>query len=162
MKQFLVAFFIIISAGTAVADNYVIFKSEIVEKAINQLVASENRQRAADEYQNSMDQNSGKISVLGLYKVCIAAGFNVQTNDGYNLCRNFLNFMISETENMGFGTASQKTCANQFNGVWTINADGTMYECVGRDGYKLVYKKSCDGYGGECITVFADLLFCKI
>ena len=157
MKQFLVAFFIIISAGTAVADNYVIFKSEIVEKAINQLVASENRQRAADEYQNSMDQNSGKISVLGLYKVCIAAGFNVQTNDGYNLCRNFLNFMISETENMGFGTASQKTCANQFNGVWTINADGTMYECVGRDGYKLVYKKSCDGYGGECITVFADL-----
>ena len=157
MKQFLVAFFIIISAGSAVADNYVIFKSEIVEKAINQLVASENRQRAADEYQNSMDQNSGKISVLGLYKVCIAAGFNVQTNDGYNLCRNFLNFMISETENMGFGTASQKTCANQFNGVWTINADGTMYECVGRDGYKLVYKKSCDGYGGECITVFADL-----
>ena len=31
MKQFLVAFFIIISAGSAVADNYVIFKSEIVE-----------------------------------------------------------------------------------------------------------------------------------
>lgn len=157
MKRFLMACFIVIYAGPAIADNYVIFKSDVVEKAINQLVASENRQAAADEYQNNMDQESGKISVTGLYKVCIASGFDIQTNDGYTLCRNFLNFMISETENMGFGTASQKTCANQFNGVWTIGSDGTTYQCMGRDGYELVYNRSCDGKEGECITQFRNL-----
>lgn len=157
MKRLLVAFFMILIANTVYADNYVIFKSDVVERAINQLVASENRQAAADEYQKNMDQTSGKISVLGLYKVCIAAGFNIQTNDGYSLCRNFLNFMIQETEDMGIGIASQKTCANQFNGIWTISSDGTGYECVGRDGYELVYNKSCRGQDGECIKVFTNL-----
>ena len=157
MKKLLVALLMILFANMANAENYVIFKSDVVEKAINQLVASENRQSAADEYQKNMDPETGKISVLGLYKVCIASGFNIQTNDGYTLCRNFLNFMISETENMGFGTASQKTCANQFNGVWAIASDGTTYQCMGRDGYELVYNRSCDGKEGECITQFRNL-----
>lgn len=157
MKRLFVAFLMILFMHTAYADNYVIFKSAVVEKAINQLVVSENRKAAADEYENNMDQTSGKISVLGLYKVCIAAGFNIQTNDGYSLCRNFLNFMIQETEDMGIGIASQKTCANQFNGVWTISSDGTEYKCVGRDGYELVYKESCRGQGGDCIKVFSKL-----
>lgn len=156
MKRFLVACFMMVSAGPAIADNYIIFKSDVVEKAINQLVASENRQAAADEYQNNMDQSSGKISVLDLYKVCIASGFNIQTNDGYNLCRNFLNFMISES-NFGTESATQTNCANMFNGVWTLSADGKKYQCVGRDGHLLTYKKSCRGAGGECITQFADL-----
>ena len=157
MKRFLIAFFVVLVVNGAYAENYVIFKSDVVEKAINQLVASENRQSAADEYQKNMDQTNGKISVTGLYKVCIAAGFNIQSNDGYSLCRNFLNFMINETESMGVGIASQKNCANQFNGVWTISSDGTTYQCVGRDGYELVYKRSCSGAGGECIKQFADL-----
>ena len=157
MKRFLIAFFVVLVVNGAYAENYVIFKSDVVEKAINQLVASENRQSAADEYQKNMDQTNGKISVTGLYKVCIAAGFNIQSNDGYSLCRNFLNFMINETESMGVGIASQKNCANQFNGVWTISSDGTTYQCVGRDGYELVYKRSCSGAGGECIKQFASL-----
>ena len=157
MKKLLVAFFIILFAHVAYADNYVVFKSEVVEKAINQLVPSENRQAAADEYQKNMDQTNGKISVIGLYKVCIASGFNIQGNDGYNLCRNFLNFMISETENMGVGIASQKNCANQFNGVWTISSDGATYQCVGRDGYELVYNRACRGADGECIKQFSKL-----
>lgn len=157
MKRLLIAFFMVLVVHSAYAENYVIFKSDVVEKAINQLVASENRQAAADEYQNSMDPESGKISVTGLYKVCIASGFNIQTNDGYTLCRNFLNFMIAETENMGVGIASQKNCANLFNGVWTISSDGTTYQCVGRDGYELVYNQSCDGADGECITQFSNL-----
>ena len=157
MKRFLIAFFVVLVVNGAYAENYVIFKSDVVETAINQLVASENRQSAADEYQKNMDQTNGKISVTGLYKVCIAAGFNIQSNDGYSLCRNFLNFMINETESMGVGIASQQNCANQFNGVWTISSDGTTYQCVGRDGYELVYKRSCSGAGGECIKQFASL-----
>ena len=157
MKRFLIAFFVVLVVNGAYAENYVIFKSDVVEKAINQLVASENRQSAADEYQKNMDQTNGKISVTGLYKVCIAAGFNIQSNDGYSLCRNFLNFMISETENMGVGIASQQNCANQFNGIWSISTDGTTYQCIGRDGHELVYNSSCDGAPGECITVFANL-----
>ena len=157
MKKLLIALLAISATYSARADNYVVFKSDVVERAINQLVASENRQMAADEYQNNMNQDSGQISVMGLYKVCIASGFDIQTNDGYALCRNFLNFMISETENMGVGIASQQNCANQFNGVWTISSDGTTYQCVGRDGYELVYKRSCSGAGGECIKQFADL-----
>ena len=157
MKRLLIAFFMMFAVHTAYAENYIVFKSGVVEKAINQLVASENRQSAADEYQKNMDQTNGKISVTGLYKVCIAAGFNIQSNDGYSLCRNFLNFMINETESMGVGIASQKNCANQFNGVWTISSDGTTYQCVGCDGYELVYKRSCSGAGGECIKQFADL-----
>lgn len=157
MKKLLIALLAISATYSARADNYVVFKSDVVEKAINQLVASENRQMAADEYQNNMNQDSGQISVMGLYKVCIASGFDIQTNDGYALCRNFLNFMISETENMGVGIASQQNCANQFNGIWSISADGTTYQCIGRDGHELVYNSSCDGAPGECITVFANL-----
>ena len=157
MKKLLVALLMILFANMANAENYVIFKSDVVEKAINQLVASENRQSAADEYQKNMDPETGKISVLGLYKVCIASGFNIQTNDGYTLCRNFLNFMITETENMGIGISSQQNCANQFNGVWAIASDGTTYQCMGRDGYELVYNRSCDGKEGECITQFRNL-----
>ena len=157
MKKLLIALLAISATYSARADNYVVFKSDVVERAINQLVASENRQMAADEYQNNMNQDSGQISVMGLYKVCIASGFDIQTNDGYALCRNFLNFMISETENMGVGIASQQNCANQFNGIWSISADGTTYQCIGRDGHELVYNSSCDGAPGECITVFANL-----
>ena len=157
MKKLLVALLMILFANMANAENYVIFKSDVVETAINQLVSSENRQAAADEYQKNMDPETGKISVLGLYKVCIAAGFNIQSNDGYSLCRNFLNFMITETENMGIGISSQQNCANQFNGVWTLSSDGTTYQCVGRDGYELVYAGACSGENGECIKQFASL-----
>ena len=156
MKRLLVAFFMILIVVPSYAENWIKFKSEVVEKAINQLVASERRQAAADEYQKNMDQTNGKISVTGIYKVCIASGFNIQTNDGYNLCRNFLNFMMSESK-FGTGSATQQNCANKFNGIWTLSADGKKYQCVGKDGFVLNYKKSCRGEGGDCIKQFADL-----
>ena len=156
MKRFLIAFFVVLVVNGAYAENYVIFKSDVVEKAINQLVASENRQSAADEYQKNMDQTNGKISVTGLYKVCIAAGFNIQTTDGYNLCRNFLNFMISESD-FGTGSVTQQSCINTLNGVWTLSSDGKKYQCVGRDGNLLNYRKSCRDGGGTCIKQFDNL-----
>lgn len=156
MRRLLFAFFMILIVVPSHAENWIKFKSDVVEKAINQLVASENRQSAADEYQKNMDKSNGKISVSGVYKVCIASGFNIQTNDGYNLCRNFLNFMISES-NFGTESATQKNCANLFNGVWTLSSDGKQYQCVGRDGDLLVYKKSCRDGGGTCIKQFAAL-----
>ena len=156
MKRFLIAFFVVLVVNGAYAENYVIFKSDVVEKAINQLVASENRQSAADEYQKNMDQTNGKISVTGLYKVCIASGFNIQTTDGYNLCRNFLNFMISESD-FGTGSVTQQSCINTLNGVWTLSSDGKKYQCVGRDGNLLNYRKSCRDGGGTCIKQFDNL-----
>ena len=156
MKKLLIAFFMILIVFSAYAENWIKFKSDVVENAINQLVASENRQAAADEYQKNMDQINGNISVIGIYKVCIASGFNIQTNDGYNLCRNFLNVMISES-NFGTGSATQKTCTNQFNGIWTLSADGKKYQCVGRDGYELLYTRACNGEEGKCIKQFASL-----
>ena len=156
MKRLLIAFFMMFAVHTAYAENYIVFKSDVVEKAINQLVASENRQSAADEYQKNMDQTNGKISVTGLYKVCIASGFNIQTTDGYNLCRNFLNFMISESD-FGTGSVTQQSCINTLNGVWTLSSDGKKYQCVGRDGNLLNYRKSCRDGGGTCIKQFDNL-----
>ena len=156
MKRLLIAFFMMFAVHTAYAENYIVFKSDVVEKAINQLVASENRQSAADEYQKNMDQTNGKISVTGLYKVCIASGFNIQTTDGYNLCRNFLNFMISESD-FGTGSVTQQSCINTLNGVWTLSSDGKKYQCIGRDGNLLNYRKSCRDGGGTCIKQFDNL-----
>ena len=156
MKRLLIAFFMMFAVHTAYAENYIVFKSDVVEKAINQLVASENRQSAADEYQKNMDQTNGKISVTGLYKVCIASGFNIQTTDGYSLCRNFLNFMISESD-FGTGSVTQQSCINTLNGVWTLSSDGKKYQCVGRDGNLLNYRKSCRDGGGTCIKQFDNL-----
>ena len=156
MRILLFAFFMILIVVPSHAENWIKFKSDVVEKAINQLVASENRQSAADEYQKNMNKSNGKISVSGVYKVCIASGFNIQTNDGYNLCRNFLNFMISES-NFGTENAIKKNCANLLNGVWTLSSDGKQYQCVGKDGYLLNYRKSCRDGGGTCIKQFAGL-----
>jgi len=142
----------------AVADNWIKFTSQAVENAINTLVAPENRQDAADEYQKQMDKTTGKISVIGIYKVCAAAGNDINTNNGYSQCRYFIN-QIADKSGFGTKSATQATCANQFNGVWTLSADGKQYQCVGKDGYKLVYKKSCDAEdaNSKCIKDFSDL-----
>lgn len=70
MKKYLTTFLMVAFSMPAVADNWIKFTSQAVENAINTLVAPENRQATADEYQKQMDKTTGKISVIGIYRVC--------------------------------------------------------------------------------------------
>lgn len=158
MRRLIFASLVSILTIPAIADNWIKFKAQAVEDAIKNLVAKENQIATKNEYEKQMDQTTGKISVTGIYKVCAAAGKDIRTNDGYSQCRYFINYIADKS---GFGTksANQANCANQFNGIWSISADGKTYECVGKDGYKLVYKKSCESEdaNSKCIKQFSDL-----
>lgn len=158
MRKLSLAFLISLMTVPAMADNWIKFKAQAVEDAINTLVAQENRVATKNEYEKQMDQTTGKISVMGIYKVCAAAGKDIRTNNGYSECRYFINY-IAEKSNFGTKSATQANCANQFNGVWSLSADGKTYQCVGKDGYKLVYKKSCESEdaNSKCIKDFAGL-----
>ncbi|MBR2412684.1 MAG: hypothetical protein IKB10_03395 [Alphaproteobacteria bacterium] len=155
MKKTLIALLCTFIALPAVADNYIKFKASAIEDTINTMVPESHRASAADEYQKQMDSTTGKISVMGIYKVCAAAGFNINNTNGYNGCRLFIN-TIAEKSGFGSGSANQQNCKTKFNGIWTVIADGTE-QCVGRDGHKLVYHALCDGAGGDCIRDFATL-----
>ena len=156
MKKTLIAFLCTFIALTAVADNYIKFKASAIEDTINTMVPETHRGAAADEYQKQMDSTTGKISVLGIYKVCAAAGFDINNTNGYNSCRLFIN-TIAEKSGFGSGSATQQNCRTKFNGIWALSPDGKQYQCVGKDGHKLVYHASCDGADGDCIRDFSSL-----
>lgn len=156
IKKILCAFFVSLLTFPVMADNWIKFKAQAVEDTINTIVAEDKRQATADEYQKQMDQTTGKISVIGIYKVCAAAGKDIRTNDGYSQCRYFIN-QLAEKSDFGTKSVNQANCANMFNGIWSLSKDGKEYQCVGKDGYKLVYAKSCDNAGGDCIKDFAGL-----
>lgn len=156
MKKTLIAFLCTFIALPAVADNYIKFKASAIEDTINTMVPESRRLSVADEYQKQMDSTTGKISVLGIYRVCAAAGFNINNTNGYNDCRLFIN-TIAEKSGFGSGSANQQNCANKFNGIWSLSPDGKQYQCVGKDGHKLAYHASCDGAGGDCIRDFSSL-----
>lgn len=158
MRKLSLAFLISLMTVPAMADNWIKFKAQAVEDAINTLVAQEKRVATKNEYEKQMDQTTGKISVMGIYKVCAAAGNDIRTNNGYSQCRYFIN-QIAEKSGFGTKSANQAKCANKFNGVWTLSADGKAYQCVGKDGYQLVYKKSCESEdaNSKCIKDFSSL-----
>lgn len=156
MKKTLIAFLCTFIALPAMADNYIKFKASAIEDTINTMVPESHRASAADEYQKQMNSTTGKISVMGIYKVCAAAGFNINNTNGYNGCRRFIN-TIAEKSGFGFGSANQQKCKTKFNGIWALSPDGKQYQCVGKDGHQLVYHASCDGAGGDCIRDFSSL-----
>ncbi len=156
MKKTLIAFLCTFIALPAMADNYIKFKASAIEDTINTMVPESHRASAADEYQKQMNSTTGKISVMGIYKVCAAAGFNINNTNGYNGCCLFIN-TIAEKSGFGFGSANQQKCKTKFNGIWALSPDGKQYQCVGKDGYKLVYHASCNGAGGDCIRDFSSL-----
>ena len=126
MRKFCLALLISLVTIPAMADNWIKFKAQAVEDVINTIVAKENRQAAADEYQKQMDQTTGKISVMGIYKVCAAAGKDIRTNNGYSECRYFIN-QIADKSGFGTKSATQANCANSFNGIWSLSSDGKQY-----------------------------------
>jgi hypothetical protein len=136
--------------GAARGDNKIVFKAEVVESAIRDMVAMENQQGAATEYEKQIDKTTGEITIAGLYKVCTAAGFDVRQTHGFNDCRRFVSFMLSKT--LKGGNIDQ--CFGEWNGVKT---DG---KCVGRDGQPVVYAKAClesNKNAGICVRDFNGL-----
>lgn len=138
---------------SANAENWIVFPSHAVEDAVNTMVAPENRQNVADEYETQMNPDNGQISTSGIYSVCAAAGWNISNSDGYYMCRGFVD-KIAELSDMSGGAS--RICA-QNNGILMVTPDGNGYECIGRDGKPLVYARACRGADGECVRVFKNL-----
>lgn len=164
MRKFLIYLLTLFTLGVytttpSFAENYIKFKAEHIEAAINSKVPAKNREAAKNEYQKQMDQKTGKMSIMGLYKVCHAAGWNVANVKlaSYDDCQNFVNYIV---ELSGFGTKSptQKNCTDVLDGIWTINESGKEYQCVGRDGYLLKYDNACANKNNKnCIAIFENL-----
>ncbi|MCL1892428.1 MAG: hypothetical protein FWF97_04050 [Alphaproteobacteria bacterium] len=128
------------------------FKAEVVEAAITEYVAQENRQQTATMYDQQID-DSGAITIRGLYKVCEEAGFNIYgTGNGFDNCRRFIEYMVSRTISKGQGTLDK--CNDILGGTMLT---GTTAQCVGKDGKPVVYAKACKGEAGKCITDFKGL-----
>lgn len=148
MKKFLLIFLCLVSFP-AIAEEKIFISSNIVEEVINTFVSPENRQSSADTYEAEMDRTTGEISIMGLYKVCIASGFDIQTETGYQSCRQFVFKMLEDVKKQSGDKDS--LCTQTMNGVW-VNG-----KCLGRDGQELVYGRACSTNKGKCIKVFDSL-----
>lgn len=153
MKRLLIALLLSFALIPAFADEPQIkFKAEIVEAAIAEYVAPENRKQTAAMYDKQID-DTGAITIKGLYKVCYEAGFNIYgAGNGFDDCRRFIEYMVSRTITKGQGTLDQ--CNDVLGGTMLT---GTTKQCVGKDGKPVVYAKACNGEAGKCITDFAGL-----
>ena len=162
MRKFLLCLLMLFAIKPAFSENFIVFSSQAVEDAINTFVAADNRVAARDEYQKQMDATTGKIGVSGVYKVCNAAGFKVKDRGGYSDCQTFVGMIISGS-GFGTGSATQKSCSEELDGIWTQTQDGKQYQCVGRDGAVLVYRNACkdkkqDDAANQCWeTTFAGI-----
>lgn len=148
MKKILLIFLCLVSFP-AIAEEKIFISSSIVEEVINTFVSPENRQSSADVYEREMDRTTGEISIMGLYKVCIASGFDIQTETGYQSCRQFVFKMLEDVEKQSGD--KDTVCTQTMNGVW-VNG-----KCLGRDGQELVYGRACSTNKGKCIKVFDSL-----
>lgn len=156
MKNFIITFFLVLCTLPVMAENWILFRADAVERAINTIVTETRRTATASEYEKQMDKDTGKISVSGMFKVCAVAGFNINEPNGYEDCRRFVDF-IAEASGFGSNSPTQQSCAAVFGGVWTITPDGKTYQCVGKDGHLLKHSASCRNGNGECVKVFNSL-----
>lgn len=156
MKKFIITFFLVLCTLPVMAENWILFRADAVERAINTIVTETRRTATASEYEKQMDKDTGKISVSGMFKVCAVAGFNINNPNGYEDCRRFVDF-IAEASGFGSNSPTQQSCAAVFGGIWTITPDGKTYQCVGKDGHLLKHSASCRNGNGECVKVFNSL-----
>lgn len=156
MKKFIITFFLVLCTLPVMAENWILFRADAVERAINTIVTETRRTATASEYEKQMDKDTGKISVSGMFKVCAVAGFNINEPNGYEDCRRFVDF-IAEASGFGSNSPTQQSCAAVFGGIWTITPDGKTYQCVGKDGHLLKHSASCRNGNGECVKVFNSL-----
>lgn len=154
MKKLLASLLFVFLITPTFGENWIYLKSNAVETTIKEMVRADLQMLTATKYELEMDPNTGKISILGFYKVCAQAGFDIKKRDGYDRCQTFLQKMIAKS---GLGSADQIACIEQLDGMWTTKSDGKK-ECVGRDGFALNYKNACteSGTNGMCIKRFQN------
>ena len=103
MKKALTAFLTLFACSAWAAshldtENRLWFSADIVKNAIVEFVPEPKQQPVADLYQDLMDQNTGKISVDSLFKVCRKAGFNTYKYEGFSQCKSFIEKMLSDAD----------------------------------------------------------------
>ena len=79
-------------------ENRLWFTDDIVKNAIVEFVPEDKQQSVADLYQDLMDQETGKISIDSLFKVCRKAGFNTYKYEGFTQCKDFIQKMLTDAQ----------------------------------------------------------------
>lgn len=103
MKRFLISLFAFVTFTAYAAtfldtENRLWFTDDIVKNAIVEFVPEEKQQSVADLYQDLMDQETGKISIDSLFKVCRKAGFNTYKYEGFTQCKDFIQKMLTDAQ----------------------------------------------------------------
>ena len=182
MKRFLISLFAFVTFTAYAAtfldtENRLWFTDDIVKNAIVEFVSEEKQQAVADLYQDLMDQETGKISIDSLFKVCRKAGFNTYKYDGFMQCRSFIQKMledaqIAEEVNIdGFcpGLDENGNNPNKLRSITDKTRIGDFCSStniqIGQVIFKPGYNCSCmatvcnEGFefkGGACVTRVAD------
>ena len=96
----IIAFFVCNAHAATYLDteNRLWFSADVVKNAIVDHVPDKKQQTVADLYQDLMEQETGKISIDSLFKVCRKAGFNTYKYDGFTQCRAFIEQMLTDAE----------------------------------------------------------------
>lgn len=182
MKRFLISLFAFVTFTAYAAtfldtENRLWFTDDIVKNAIVEFVPEDKQQSVADLYQDLMDQETGKISIDSLFKVCRKAGFNTYKYDGFMQCRSFIQKMledaqIAEEVNIdGFcpGLDENGNNPNKLRSITDKTRIGDFCSStnirMGQVIFKPGYNCSCmatvcnEGFefkGGACVTRIAD------
>ena len=97
IKKIVTLFLIILVNGTAYANIHI--DGKIARKIILEYIDKEHQIPALQEYNRQL-KSSGNytMSGAGLYKVCIAAGWDVKKSDGKTKCDNFVKALIVKSD----------------------------------------------------------------
>ena len=158
-------------------ENRLWFTDDIVKNAIVEFVPEDKQQSVADLYQDLMDQETGKISIDSLFKVCRKAGFNTYKYEGFTQCKDFIQKMLTDAQiaeevNIdGFcpGLDENGNNPNKLRSITDKTRIGDFCSStnirMGQVIFKPGYNCSCmatvcnDGFefqGGACVTRIAD------
>ena len=158
-------------------ENRLWFTDDIVKNAIVEFVPEDKQQSVADLYQDLMDQETGKISIDSLFKVCRKAGFNTYKYEGFTQCKDFIQKMLTDAQiaeevNIdGFcpGLDENGNNPNKLRSITDKTKIGDFCSStnirVGQVIFKPGYNCSCmatvcnEGFefqGGACVTRVAD------
>lgn len=106
MKRYLIAFFLMFFVGSASAattflstEKNLWFTPDVVVNAVVEHFNDESKHMPMlDLYQELMDEQTGKVSVDILFKVCNKGGLNTRRAEGYAQCKAFIEQMLKDAE----------------------------------------------------------------
>lgn len=158
-------------------ENRLWFTDDIVKNAIVEFFPEDKQQSVADLYQDLMDQETGKISIDSLFKVCRKGGFNTYKYEGFIQCKDFIQKMLTDAQiaeevNIdGFcpGLDEKGNNPNKLRSITDKTRIGDFCSStnirMGQVIFKPGYNCSCmatvcnEGFefkGGACVTRVAD------